>query len=162
MKATAVRTPGAHRPVIHELTPPGGAARASSPGRVLDIIASALETDLARRVSQNGRELIIESGWANWSAANWSAETVFRHRAFPAGRAAELGLLRGPDGQFLDPSNGWLWSPCPDGTDYLGHAAPADFDRTAFVPSEGASQMQIAATAAGLPRSGCVSIARGC
>ncbi len=149
LNATAVRTPGAHRPIIHELTPPGGAARASSPERVLDIIASALETDLARRNGQNGRELIIESGWANWSAANLSAETVFRHRAFPAARSAELGLLRGPDGQFLDPSNGWLWSPDSDSTDYLGHAAPAGLDRTAFAPPESATQMQIAAAAAG-------------
>lgn len=149
LKATAVRPPGAHRPVIHELTPPGGATRASSPEHVLNIIASALETDLARRTGQNGHELIIESGWANWSAANLSAETVFRHRAFPAGRSAELGLLRGPDGQFLDPSNGWLWSPDPDSTDYLGHAAPAGLNRTAFVPAEGTPQMQIAAAPAG-------------
>lgn len=128
--------PGTHRPVIRELLPPGSAASATGGDRVFDLLANALESDLTRRgANGDARELIIESGWANWTAA-LPLDTAFRHRSFPATRWQELGLLKGADGQFLDPATGWLWSPDPSGTDYTGRVAPADLDRTAFVPAE--------------------------
>jgi hypothetical protein len=134
---TAPGTPlGTHRPVIRELLPPGSAASAAGGDHVFDLLANALESELSRRSpSGDARELIIESGWANWTAA-LPPDTTFRHRSFPASRWEELGLLKGAGGQFLDPATGWLWSPDPSGTDYTGRVAPADLDRTAFVPAE--------------------------
>jgi hypothetical protein len=143
LAATSRTTPGTYRPVIRELRPPGSAAPAVSQDRILDLIATALESDLSRRThsSQNSREFVIESGWANWGT-NLPADTTFRHRQFPAARWEELGLLKGAGGQFLDPATGWLWSPDPLGTDYTGHLAPAGLDRTQFAGSGGAAGKQ--------------------
>lgn len=132
LEAAALPAPGIHRPVIRELRPPGSTAPAASHDRILDLIAIALESDLRRRsAASDGRELIIESGWANWSTS-LPAATTFRHRRFPLDRWAELGLQKGAGGQFFDPATGWLWSPDPDSTDYIGRAASADLDRNLF------------------------------
>ena len=132
LDASRQSEPGTHRPVIRELRPPGSTAPAASHDRILDLLAVALESDLRRRAGPgDGRELIIESGWANWSAG-LPADTTFRHRQFPKDRWAELGLLQSAGGQFLDPATGWLWSPDPDSTDYTGRVAPAGLDRAHF------------------------------
>jgi hypothetical protein len=136
LKTPPTSPPGTHRPVIRELLPPGAASSAAGGDRVFDLLANALESDLTRRsATGHARELIIESGWANWTAA-LPPDTTFRHRSFPAARWQELGLLKGEGGQFLDPATGWLWSPDPDSTDYTGRIAPTDLDRTAFTRRE--------------------------
>jgi len=148
LKTLQTSPPGTHRPVIRELLPPGAAASAAGGDRVFDLLANALESDLTRRsATSNARELIIESGWANWTAA-LPPDTTFRHRSFPASRWQELGLLKGDGGQFLDPATGWLWSPDSDSTDYTGRVAPADLDRTAFT---GRDEEQAVATTAAAP-----------
>ncbi len=125
-------TPGVHRPVIFELRPPGTPSSAGSQDHVLDIIATALERDLQRQTASASSEVVIERGWATWSADALPGGTTFRHRAFPVNEAATLGLMPGPGGEFLDPTGGWLWSPDPATGDYTGRAAPPQFDRTAF------------------------------
>jgi len=146
LDASRQSAPGTHRPVIRELRPPGSTAPASSHDHILDLLANALESDLRRRAGTgDGRELIIESGWANWSAG-LPADTTFRHRQFPKDRWAELGLLQSAGGQFLDPATCWLWSPDPDSTDYTGRAAPADLDRALFTgPDKTAPEKMLAA-----------------
>ena len=140
--------PGIHRPVILELTPPGAAPAAGSRERVMELIATALENDLQRGTGSGAAgELVIESGWADWSTASLPPGTTIRHRTFPSARAAELNLLAGPGGQFLDPATGWLWSPDAGSTDFTGQPAPAGLDRAAFAaPPRAPGSSQLAAT----------------
>ena len=139
---------GIHRPVIRELRPPGAAVPASGQDRVLDLIATALESDLNRRSARpNSREVVIESGWANWASV-MPGDVTFRHRQFPASRWQELGLLRSPAGQFFDPASGWLWTPEPGSPDYTGQPAPPDLDRALFAAADsGKSPPSVAASA---------------
>lgn len=134
LAASSQPTPGTYRPVIRELRPPGSPLPAVGHDRVLDLIATALESDLNHRAPSReaGREVVIESGWASWTSA-LPADVTFRHRQFPSTRWQELGLLKSDGGQFLDPATGWLWSPDPASADYTGQLAPADLDRSRFV-----------------------------
>lgn len=129
--AGASTQPGVHRPVILELLPPGTAPRADSGERLLDLIGTALERDLAGRAAAPG-ELVIEKGWAAWQSDSLPPGSRVRHRDFPRSDAAELGLLTDTAGNYYDPASGWLWAPEPGGTEYVGSPAPAAFDVTAF------------------------------
>jgi hypothetical protein len=146
-------TPGAHQAVVFELAPPGTTAPKISRDHLLEMIANALEQDFARRSgSAVADEVVIERGWAKWNVNDVTADTVYRHRAFPVERAADLGLQPGPLGQFLDAGTGWVWTPDPLTGDYLGKIAPPDLDRTAFDNTSSKTQQNLVKEPPSLPR----------
>jgi len=124
-------------PRVMSLCSPGAARRSpeEQQERIHRILTAALRSTLEAQsgAPSDPASLVIERGWLLGGLPIPADGTAIRHRNFPVGSWAELGLLRSEDGlDYYDPDKKTLWLQDRPQHGFIGRQATSEDDLTRF------------------------------
>ena len=126
----------ANSPRVLSLSSPGAAPRSEQEARrrVQVILTEALRSALEAESGAPGdpASLVIERGWPSGGLPVPSGDGVIRHRNFPEQSWQELGLLRSPEGAYLDSLGETVWTPDPENRGFIGKKTSPEQDLSRF------------------------------